>query len=67
MPVQITPPTQNDDCRELWRKVAECIGVINAIGNMQVTVEGRVHMTGKLEVSGDSSTLEIKEPKEING
>lgn len=65
MAVAITPPGANDDVRKLWRTVAQCVDVLNAISNMKVVVEGRVHMLGQLEVSGNSSTLTIQEGKEV--
>lgn len=49
-----------DDCRELWRVVAECIAVLNALQNMTVKIEGlEERMTGKLEISGGSCILKI--------
>ena len=46
--------------------MAQCAKVLNAISNMTVVVEGKVHMLGKLNVAGDSSKLEIKENKEVS-
>jgi hypothetical protein len=63
---QISPPGKNEDVRLLWRKVAECIEVLNALQNMTVVVEGKVHMQGKLEVTGDSSRVKILDSKEVS-
>ena len=63
----ITPPDPNDDVRNLWKKVAECIEVLNAIQNMKVIVEGKVVMQGQLDVGGNSSMLSIRENKEVGG
>jgi hypothetical protein len=62
---QITPPGPSEDARKLWRKVAECIDAVNAIQNMTVVIEGKVHMQGKLTVSGGSSLLKITDAKEV--
>lgn len=49
-----------DDCRELWRVVAECIDILNALQNMTVKVEGtEERMEGKLEISGGGCILKI--------
>jgi hypothetical protein len=66
MAAQITPPGPNDDSRQLWRKVMECIEVVNAIQNMTVVVEGRIKMLGELSVAGGQSILKITEAKEVN-
>ena len=67
MAAQITPPSPNEDARVLWRKVVECMEVVDAISNMTVVVEGQVKMIGKLTVSGGSSRLELKENREVAG
>jgi hypothetical protein len=54
------PTSIPEDCRELWRVVAECIDVLNALQNMTVKVEGlEERMTGKLEISGGACILKI--------
>jgi hypothetical protein len=63
----IAPPTANDDVRDLWKKVAECVEVINAIQNLKVIVEGKVYMTGQLDVGGNSARLSIRENREVGG
>lgn len=63
----ITPPSGNDDVRNLWQKVAECVEVLNAIQNMRVIVEGKVRMLGQLEVGGQGSRLTMRENKEVGG
>lgn len=63
----IAPPNPNDDVRNLWKKVAECVQVLNAIQNMKVIVEGKVVMQGQLTTSGESSQLAIRENKEVGG
>jgi len=67
MAAQLNPPSENQDCRELWRVVKECVDVVNAISNMKIILEGRVHMMGTLEVGDDSSKIVVREPKEVNG
>ncbi len=62
----ITPPGENEDARTLWRKVAECVQVLNAIQNMKVVIEGQVHMLGELSVGGGSSVLKITEGREVS-
>jgi hypothetical protein len=54
-----------DDCRELWKKVVECVDVLNALCNMNVKVEGQHKMIGKLEVKSGSSLLTIEEHTQI--
>jgi hypothetical protein len=66
MAAQIMPPAAGSDSRQLWRKVDECIEVINAIQNMTVIVEGRVKMLGELTVAGGQSVLKITEAKEVS-
>lgn len=61
----VISPDIPEDCRELWRKVAECIDVLNALQNMTVRVEGRIRMQGKLEVGTGSSKLTIEEGSEV--
>lgn len=63
----ITPPNPNEDVRDLWKKVAECVQVLNAIQNMKVIVEGKVVMQGQLDVGGNASKLSIRENKEVGG
>jgi len=62
----LTAPGADDDARQLWRTVAECVKMLNAISNMTVVVEGKVHMIGQLTVSGDASRLDIKEAREVS-
>lgn len=63
----ITPPGPGEDSRDLWRKVAECADVLNALQHMTAVVEGGgVHMTGELSVSGDASVLKIQDKKEVS-
>ena len=59
------PKSIPKDCRELWRVVAECIDVLNALQNMTVKVEGKVRMIGKLDVQGGHCTLVIEEHTEV--
>lgn len=66
MAIQITPPSANEDARELWRKVAECANVLNALQNMTIVIEGKVHMLGRLDVSSGASVLRIIEGSEIS-
>ena len=62
----ITPPTANEDCRTLWRKVAECATVINALSNMKVIVEGQlVNMIGDLKVGDGDSVVKVTDNKEV--
>ncbi len=63
----ITPPQPSDDVRTLWRKVDECVKILNAIQSMKVVVEGKIKMMGTLEVGGNASVLQIKEQKEVDG
>lgn len=53
------------DVRLLHKKVAECIDVINALMNMTVTVEGRIRMTGRLEMREGGCILKIEERSEV--
>jgi hypothetical protein len=59
------PTNIPNDCRELWRVVAECVDVLNALQNMTVKVEGKVRMIGKLDVKEGSSILQIEEKSEV--
>jgi hypothetical protein len=59
------PPNIPEDCRELWRVVAECIEVLNALQNMTVRVEGKIHMLGRLNMSSGSCELVIEEKTEV--
>jgi hypothetical protein len=61
----ISSPGANDDVRVLWRKVAECVSVLNVLMNMTGTIEGEVRMQGKLEMKGDSCEFQFKENKEV--
>lgn len=65
MAAQISKPAEGEDVRVLWRKVAEIAGVVNALQNMTVLVEGKIRMTGKLNVSQGSSELKIVENTEV--
>jgi len=61
----ITPPTGGEDCRTLWRKVAECAAAINALKNMRCIVEGeQIKMIGNLESGTGGSVLVIRDNKE---
>ena len=63
---QLQEPGKNEDVRLLWRKVREAIKVLNALQDMTAVIEGKVHMQGKLEVTGDSSRLKILDTKEVS-
>lgn len=59
------PKTIPQDCRELWRVVAECIEVLNSLQNMTVRVEGQVRMIGRLQLRAGASELIIEERTEV--
>lgn len=59
------PTAIPEDCRELWRVVAECIDILNALQNMTVRVEGKKRMIGRLDVKAGSCVLIIEEHSEV--
>lgn len=61
----IIPRTIPQDCRELWRVVAECIEVLNSLQNMTVMVGGKTEMVGRLEMRSGSCVLHVEENKEV--
>ena len=54
---KIKEPTANDDCRELWQIVLECVRRINALGDCDINTADRQN---KLILTPSKATLSLQ-------